>query len=111
VNTTITADTITRIAFGSCAKQSKSMPVLLAAKEAKPDVFIWLGDNIYGDTDDMAVMRAKYAELSCRPEFKSVERQRALPRHVGRPRLWSGRYGEGIPFQSGVKGGVHAVLE
>jgi alkaline phosphatase D len=72
VNTTIKADTITRIAFGSCAKQSKSMPVLLAAKEAKPDVFIWLGDNIYGDTDDMGVMRAKYAELSCRPEFKAL---------------------------------------
>ena len=72
VNSTLKDSTITRIAFGSCAKQSKNMPVLLAAKAAKPDVFIWLGDNVYGDTDDMAVMRSKYNELSCRPEFKAL---------------------------------------
>ena len=72
VNSTLKDSTLPRIAFGSCAKQSKNMPVLLAAKAAKPDVFIWLGDNVYGDTDDMAVMRAKYNELSCRPEFKAL---------------------------------------
>jgi hypothetical protein len=72
VNSTLKDSTISRIAFGSCAKQSKNMPVLLSAKAAKPDVFIWLGDNVYGDTDDMTVMRAKYNELSCRPEFKAL---------------------------------------
>jgi alkaline phosphatase D len=26
----------------------------------RPDVFVWMGDNIYGDTDDMALLQAKY---------------------------------------------------
>ncbi|MCF8258195.1 MAG: alkaline phosphatase family protein [Flavobacteriales bacterium] len=72
VNSSITASTFSRIAFGSCAKQTKDMPVLLAVKEEKPDVFVWLGDNLYGDTDDMAILRGKYNQLSCKPEFKSL---------------------------------------
>jgi alkaline phosphatase D len=72
VNSTVVADTVKRVAFGSCAKQTKSMPVLLAAKEVKPDVFVWLGDNLYGDTDDMAILKGKYDQLSCKPEFQSL---------------------------------------
>lgn len=72
VNSTIMVKTVSRIAFGSCAKQTRDMPVLLAAKEAAPDVFVWLGDNLYGDTDDMNVLQGKYNQLSCRPEFRAL---------------------------------------
>ncbi len=72
VNSTIAAPTVSRIAFGSCAKQTKEMPALLAAKEEKPDVFVWLGDNLYGDTDDMSILIGKYNQLSCKPEFRSL---------------------------------------
>ncbi|KAJ9541929.1 hypothetical protein OSB04_028435 [Centaurea solstitialis] len=41
---------ISRIAFGSCANQSSpQVPIWDAIVDFKPQVFIWLGDNIYGD--------------------------------------------------------------
>lgn len=72
VKATVITDTIHRVGFGSCAKQTKDMPVLLAAKDIGLDVFVWLGDNLYGDTDDMAVLRSKYIQLGCRPEFRAL---------------------------------------
>jgi alkaline phosphatase D len=63
---------VTRIAFGSCLKQDKPAPILSTIADAKPDVFIWLGDNIYGDSDDPAVMKAKYQQLADKPEFQKL---------------------------------------
>ncbi len=63
---------LTRIAFGSCAEQDKPMPILEAVVREKPDLFVFLGDNIYGDTDDMAVLRKGYAELGRKPEFQHL---------------------------------------
>ncbi|CAK7345939.1 unnamed protein product [Dovyalis caffra] len=40
---------ITRIAFGSCANQSSPQPIWNAIIDFDPQVFIWLGDNVYGD--------------------------------------------------------------
>ncbi|KAG7533109.1 Alkaline phosphatase D-related [Arabidopsis thaliana x Arabidopsis arenosa] len=40
---------ITRIAFGSCANQSAPQPIWDAINKFDPQLFIWLGDNIYGD--------------------------------------------------------------
>lgn len=40
---------VTRIAFGSCANQSAPQPIWNAIIKFDPQVFIWLGDNIYGD--------------------------------------------------------------
>src|SRR5262245_13781670 len=50
----------TTIAFGSCIEEDKPKPVLTLAAESTPDLFIFLGDNIYGDTVDMAVLQSKY---------------------------------------------------
>ena len=61
-----------RIAFGSCGHQSKPMPILRQAVSKNPDLFIYLGDNIYGDTKDMKVLDAKYAMLGRRPEFQAL---------------------------------------
>ncbi|PON73264.1 Alkaline phosphatase D-related [Trema orientale] len=40
---------VSRIAFGSCANQSSPQPIWNAILKFDPHVFIWLGDNIYGD--------------------------------------------------------------
>ncbi|KAL2529818.1 Calcineurin-like metallo-phosphoesterase superfamily protein [Forsythia ovata] len=40
---------VSRIAFGSCANQSAPQPIWDAIINFKPQVFVWLGDNIYGD--------------------------------------------------------------
>lgn len=63
-----------RIAFGSCGSQEKPMPILDTALNAQPDYFIWLGDNIYGDTKDMNVLKAKYAQLAAKPEFQRLKK-------------------------------------
>ncbi|KAM3341483.1 hypothetical protein P3S68_026449 [Capsicum galapagoense] len=40
---------VSRIAFGSCANQSAPQPIWDAIIRFDPQVFIWMGDNIYGD--------------------------------------------------------------
>lgn len=67
-----TGSLITKIAFGSCGHHDKPQPVLSLAASKKPDVFVFLGDNIYGDTDDMNVLRKKYGMLGDKPDFKKI---------------------------------------
>lgn len=40
---------VSRIAFGSCSNQSAPQPIWDAVVAFGPQIFIWLGDNIYGD--------------------------------------------------------------
>ncbi|HEV2295852.1 MAG TPA: alkaline phosphatase D family protein [Tepidisphaeraceae bacterium] len=63
---------ISRIAFGSCSRQDQPQPIWESIVAAKPDVFIFLGDNIYGDTENMTVMRAKYEMLASQPAFQKL---------------------------------------
>jgi alkaline phosphatase D len=60
---------LSRIGFGSCAEAGKPQPVWDPIHAREPDLFVFLGDNIYADTRDMAVMKAKYAELAAQPGF------------------------------------------
>ncbi|NNE94161.1 MAG: alkaline phosphatase family protein [Verrucomicrobiales bacterium] len=60
---------LNRIHFGSCAKQTEPMPIFQNIVEDRPEVFLMIGDNIYADTEDMTVMRAKYAKLNADPGF------------------------------------------
>lgn len=62
--------TPTVIAFGACAHQNRPQPIWDAVVAAKPDLFIFTGDNIYGDTIDMAVMQAKYNKLGAQPGYQ-----------------------------------------
>lgn len=64
--------TLTRIAFGSCANAEKPQPIWDAVLAARPDLFIFLGDNVYLDTRDPEVMRRKYAQLAAQPGFQRL---------------------------------------
>jgi len=59
--------TLKRIAFGSCAEVDKPQPVWDPVLARKNDLFVFLGDNIYGDTRDMSVLSAKYAKFAAIP--------------------------------------------
>lgn len=61
--------TVRRIAAGSCIRQDKPQPIWRAVVDYAPDVFLLLGDNVYGDTEDMAVLREKYDVLGTDPGF------------------------------------------
>lgn len=52
-----------RIALGSCLRENRPQPVWRRVRDARPDLFIHLGDNIYGDTSNEGEMRAKYGRL------------------------------------------------
>jgi len=57
------------IAFGSCLNAQTEQPVWDAMGSVNPDLFIFLGDNVYADTRDPEKMRATYAVLGNRPEY------------------------------------------
>jgi len=61
------------VAFGSCAHQDKPQPILKTAAAHGPDLFIFLGDNIYGDTHDMNVLRAKYNKWMSKTEYRELK--------------------------------------
>lgn len=60
------------IAFGSCAYQDHDQPILYDIVDKNPDLFIYLGDNIYGDSRVMDTLRAKYNRLGSKDEFKKL---------------------------------------
>lgn len=64
---------ISVIAFGSCAKESKPQPIWEPINAMDPDLFLFLGDNIYGDTEDMSVMREKYAKLGSIDGYRELK--------------------------------------
>ena len=66
---------ISRLAFGSCADQERPQPIWTAIGDWQPDLFLFLGDNIYGDTEDMAEMAAAYATLAAIPAFARFREQ------------------------------------
>jgi len=69
---TDTSEAISSIAFGSCGKQDRPQPIWHAIVDSEPDLFIFLGDNIYADTEDMKVMRRKYGLLAAKPGFAEL---------------------------------------
>lgn len=61
-----------RIAFGSCAKQDQPQPIWNAVLDARPQLFLFLGDNIYGDTEDMALLKRKWDLLGAQPGYQRL---------------------------------------
>ena len=69
---------ISKIALGSCGYQDLSQPIISIAADWNPDVFLYLGDNIYGDTENMDTLRAKYNRLGSKPEFKKLVKKTGI---------------------------------
>lgn len=67
-----------RIAFGSCAHQDHEQPILREVVAVGPEIFVYLGDNIYGDTLDMGVLQAKYDKLAGKGEFQDLRAKVAV---------------------------------
>ncbi len=68
----------TRIAWGSCYQESRPCPMLDTLDDLKPELYLALGDNIYGDTQDMAVLRRKYRRLGRQPYWRDFVRDTAV---------------------------------
>ena len=65
-------DVVDVVAFGSCVHQDHEQPIWKAINAENADLFVLLGDNIYGDTEDMAVLQAKYQKLGSNAGFQQL---------------------------------------
>ena len=64
---------ITKIAFGSCGHEDHELPIFDVIASHEPDLFIFLGDNIYGDTRNMKVLQSKYDQLGNKPSYQNLK--------------------------------------
>ncbi len=69
------SETLTRIAIGSCNRSDLRQPLWQTIVEQKPDLWIWLGDNIYGDTEDMDKLAANYQRQKNNIEYQILPTQ------------------------------------
>ena len=66
------------IAFGSCNRQDANQPMWEVISTNEPDLWIWLGDNIYGDTGNMGLMKSKYEQQFTKPQYQDFLKQTPL---------------------------------
>ena len=66
--------TLERIAFGSCLHQAKPQPVLASVLATRPQLFLMLGDNVYGDVTNASLpeLREAYRQQSARAELGRI---------------------------------------
>lgn len=69
---TVLPQAIDRIAFGSCLNEELPQDIWYTVLLNEPDVFVLLGDNVYGDTKNMKELREKYRNLGAKPGFAKL---------------------------------------
>ncbi len=63
--------TLQTISFGSCNKSNKAQPMWSIIDQHTPDLWIWLGDIIYADTEDMTKMKSLYDEQKSQKDYQN----------------------------------------
>ncbi len=74
----INTNRTTKIAFGSCGHETHDLPIFNNIVKHKPDMFIFLGDNIYGDTKNMETLKFKYNLLGTKPTYKNLKKNTSI---------------------------------
>lgn len=68
-----------RIALIGCHKQFEPAPALYKYLELDPDLCLWIGDNVYADTeDDITFVEKCYAALAAKPAFQQLRERYPL---------------------------------
>jgi alkaline phosphatase D len=62
------------IAFGSCNNQFLVNPFWNEIAKNNPDIWIWGGDIIYSDTEDMAFLEENYIKQKNNPEYANFSK-------------------------------------
>ncbi|TPN85304.1 alkaline phosphatase D family protein [Aquimarina algicola] len=60
------------LTFGSCSKQNIPQPLWKDIMGTNPDVFVWGGDIIYADSDDMTKIEQDYTIQKNKPEYQEL---------------------------------------
>ncbi|MEM8549153.1 MAG: alkaline phosphatase D family protein [Verrucomicrobiota bacterium] len=66
---------LTTIAFGSCNRQDLPQPLWEVIAKNNPDLFIWLGDNVYADTEDVTRFQAVYDQQFDQPQYAAFRKE------------------------------------
>ena len=61
-----------KIGFGSCLKQNKEMPIFEAIKADSFDLFLMIGDNVYGDSESEDLRELRSAYKKQKENFKNM---------------------------------------
>src|SRR3954470_6372614 len=64
-----------RIAFGSCNRDYKPQPLWKPIRECKPDLWIWLGDIVYGKATDLKDLERRYRTEKNHDGYRSLRRE------------------------------------
>ena len=72
---------LSRIAVGSCAKQTLPQPIWDAVMAWRPDLFVFMGDNVYGDFNSADATGLKEAYAAAR-QIAGYERLRDTVSHL-----------------------------
>lgn len=81
-----------RIAFGSCSRHNQENQLWDEVVAQKPECWVWMGDNIYADTQDMSKMAAMYDQQKNRSSYQKL-------------RDWSAIYGVWDDHDYGINDG------
>ena len=73
-----------RVAYGSCpvVQRDRIQPIWTAVHRLRPDLFFWIGDNIYGDSLDPDILFEEYMRQ------REVDALQPLLRSVPQLALW-----------------------
>ncbi len=73
-----------RVMFGSCARWSfdREQPIWNVIADSRPDLFLWLGDNIYGDALEPTILAEEFRRQ------REVPRYQALMSSIPQLALW-----------------------
>ncbi len=61
-----------KIATGSCSREYSENQLWAEILNSDPDLLLLTGDNIYGDSDDMSVLRDKYDQQKSHPDYQKM---------------------------------------
>lgn len=73
VEKSVSGESVDVIAFGSCNRQNRPQPLWKPIISDQPDLWIWMGDNIYGDSPNMDTLRAKYELQNQVPDYQALK--------------------------------------
>jgi alkaline phosphatase D len=63
---------LTRIAFGSCDRDYKPQQIWKAIRESKPELWVWLGDIVYGSAYDLPDLARRYQIQKDHADYKAL---------------------------------------
>ena len=64
--------------FASCNDQDRPQPLWKPILQNEPDLFVWGGDNVYADTEDMSKMKSDYDKVLAQANYKELIKQTAI---------------------------------